>query len=101
MMMQLALAQTEELSNAGKYWNNDDCNDIKTGSSDTSTSTSTKAIGQKFFNKQGYIKHELGYDMCITATAIGFNIIAKERKGTCELILDESTVVSETEGTGC
>ena len=97
MMMQVALAQTEELTNSGVYWGLTDCSDPTTGSDkSSSTGTSTKAIGTKFFSNAGYIEYNLGYDMCTTSSATGFNIIAQQRAGSCKLELDETTVVTQT-----
>ena len=98
MMMQVALAQTEELTNSGTYWSNNNCDDPTDGSDDktSKTGTSTRALGVKFFGNEGYIEYALGYDICVVSDTIGFDIIAKQRGGSCTLRLDETTVVSET-----
>jgi len=105
MMMQFALAQTEELTNTGAYWSQDDCDDPTAGSSATatvatfpSTGTTTQAIGKYFFNNKGYIEHSIGYDFCTLSTTVGYTIVAQSRKSGCKLTLDETTVVTEN---GC
>ncbi len=98
MMMQFALAQTEELTNTGAYWSQDDCDDPTAGSSTTETGTTTQAIGKYFFNNKGYIEHSIGYDFCTLSTTVGYTIVSQSRKSGCKLTLDETTVVTEN---GC
>lgn len=98
MMMQFALAQTEELTNTGAYWSQDDCDDPSSGSSATTTGTTTKAMGKYFFSNEGYIEYTIGYDFCTLSTAVGYTIVAKNRSSSCKLTLDETTVVDES---GC
>ncbi len=100
MMMQFALAQTEELTNTGAYWSQDNCDDPTGGSASatSTTGTTTEAIGKYFFGNEGYIEYSIGYDFCTLSTAIGYTIVAQSRKSGCRLTLDETTVVAES---GC
>ncbi len=60
-MQQILLAQTEELSNTGKYWDND-ADDKDNCVPDAGTS---KAIEDALFGGGDIITTDMGYDMCI------------------------------------
>ena len=59
-MQQILLAQTEELSNSGKYFITEDA-----GSSCTPSATTSKEIETKLFSGGDVITSEVGYEMCV------------------------------------
>ena len=88
VMLQISLAQTEEYSNNGSYFIQDD------SSSCTPSSSNSDAIETALFGGGDQIAKDMGYEICIAAgTGLSnFIIIAKEIKSSnaCELTLERN-----------
>ena len=88
VMLQISLAQTEEYSNNGSYFTQDD------SSSCTPSSSNSDAIETALFGGGDQIPKDMGYEICIAAgTGLSnFIIIAKEIKSSnaCELTLERN-----------
>ena len=88
VMLQISLAQTEEYSNNGSYFIQDD------SSSCTPSSSNSDAIETALFGGGDQIPKDMGYEICIAAgTGLSnFIIIAKESKSSnaCELTLERN-----------
>jgi len=88
VMLQISLAQTEEYSNSGSYFIQDD------SSSCTPSSSNSDAIETALFGGGDQIPKDMGYEICIAAgTGLSnFIIIAKEIKSSnaCELTLERN-----------
>ena len=88
VMLQISLAQTEEYSNNGSYFIQDD------SSSCTPSSSNSDAIETALFGGGDQIPKDMGYEICIAAgTGLSnFIIIAKEIKSSnaCELTLERN-----------
>ena len=87
VMQQISLAQTEEYSNSGGYYTQDD-------SSCTPTSSTSDNIETILFGGGDQIAKDMGYEICI-ATGTGssnFIIIAQEIKSSkaCQLTLSRN-----------
>ena len=87
VMQQISLAQTEEYSNSGGYYTQDD-------SSCTPTSSTSDNIETILFGGGDQIAKDMGYEICI-ATGTGssnFIIIAEEIKSSkaCQLTLSRN-----------
>ena len=86
VMLQISLAQTEEYSNSGSYYTQD--NDSCTPSSSTSNDIETILFGGG-----DQIGKDMGYEICVASIgSSNFNIIAEEIKDTdsCQLILSRN-----------
>ena len=84
VMQQISLAQTEEYSNSGNYYTQD--NDSCTPSSSTSNDIETILFGVG-----DQICKDIGYEICVASIgSSNFNIIAKEIDGACQLILSRN-----------
>jgi len=86
VMQQISLAQTEEYSNSGNYYTQD--NDSCTPSSSTSNDIETILFGGG-----DQIGKDMGYEICVASIgSSNFNIIAEEIKDTdsCQLILSRN-----------
>ena len=88
VMLQISLAQTEEYSNNGSYFIQDD------SSSCTPSSSNSDAIETALFGGGDQIAKDMGYEICIAAGtgSSNFIIIAKEIKSSnaCELTLERN-----------
>ena len=88
VMLQISLAQTEEYSNNGSYFIQDD------SSSCTPSSSNSDAIETALFGGGDQIPKDMGYEICIAAGtgSSNFIIIAKEIKSSnaCELTLERN-----------
>ena len=88
VMLQISLAQTEEYSNNGSYFTQDD------SSSCTPSSSNSDAIETALFGGGDQIPKDMGYEICIAAGtgSSNFIIIAKEIKSSnaCELTLERN-----------
>ena len=74
-MQQISLAQTEEYSNAGSYYTQDD-------GSCTPTRASSDAIQANLFDNADIIGVDIGYNICIASTgAANYLIVAEETIG--------------------
>ena len=85
-MLQISLAQTEEYSNSGSYYTQDD--DSCTPSSSTSNDIETILFGGG-----DQIGKDMGYEICVASIgSSNFNIIAEEIKNEnpCQLILSRN-----------
>jgi type IV pilus assembly protein PilE len=83
-MLQISLAQTEEYSNSGNYYtqDNDSC---------TPTSSTSNDIETILFGGGDQIGKDMGYEICVASIgSSNFNIIAKEIDGACQLILSRN-----------
>ena len=75
VMQQISLAQTEEYSNAGSYYTQDD-------GSCTPTRASSDAIQTNLFDNADIIGVDIGYNICIASTgAANYLIVAEETIG--------------------
>jgi len=86
VMLQISLAQTEEYSNSGSYYTQD--NDSCTPSSSTSNDIETILFGGG-----DQIGKDMGYEICVASIgSSNFNIIAEEIKDidSCQLILSRN-----------
>ena len=86
VMLQISLAQTEEYSNSGSYYTQDD--DSCTPSSSTSNDIETILFGGG-----DQIGKDMGYEICVASIgSSNFNIIAEEIKNEnpCQLILSRN-----------
>ena len=84
VMLQISLAQTEEYSNSGNYYtqDNDSC---------TPTSSTSNDIETILFGGGDQIGKYMGYEICVASIgSSNFNIIAKEIDGACQLILSRN-----------
>ena len=68
IMQQISLAQTEEYSNSGGYWD-------QTDTCDPSATTSSE-IEDALFGGGDQIGDEVGYQMCIVSSGTGYTIKA-------------------------
>ena len=83
-MQQISLGQTEYLSSYGSYYYNEDlgadCEPVlESGNGETSI-----AIEDNLFSGGDIITSEVGYDMCIQASASGSGYLIKASNGTSE-----------------
>ena len=86
VMQQISLAQTEEYSNSGGYYTQDD-------DSCTPTSSTSDNIETILFGGGDQIPKDMGYEICIASTgSSNFNIIAEEIIGSeaCQLTLSRN-----------
>ena len=86
VMLQISLAQTEEYSNSGSYYTQDD--DSCTPSSSTSNDIETILFGGG-----DQISKDMGYEICVASIgSSNFNIIAEEieNESPCQLILSRN-----------
>ena len=86
VMQQITLAQTEEYSNTGNYYTQEN-------STCTPSSTSTDDIETILFGGSELIGEDIGYSICIAKTgASDFNIVATEIKANspCTLTLSRN-----------
>jgi type IV pilus assembly protein PilE len=84
VMQQISLAQTEEYSNSGNYYTQD--NDSCTPSSSTSNDIETILFGGG-----DQIGKDMGYEICVASIgSSNFDIIAKEIDGACQLTLSRN-----------
>ena len=86
VMLQISLAQTEEYSNNGSYFIQDD------SSSCTPSSSNSDAIETALFGGGDQIPKDMGYEICIAAGtgSSNFIIIAEEISGACQLTLSRN-----------
>ena len=93
-MQQIALAQTEYLSNVGNYYG-------ATGGSCSPSQETSAAIENALFDGGDIITSKMGYDICVARDGAGFIIQAKERvnKNPCEFSMDANNV--RTSGANC
>ena len=93
-MQQIALAQTEYLSNVGNYFG-------ATGGSCSPTQETSIAIEVGLFDSGDVITDKMGYDICVAREGAGFIIQAKERvnKNPCEFSMNANSV--RTTGAHC
>ena len=83
VMQQISLAQTEEYSNSGSYYTQED-------SSCTPTQASSDNIEAFLFGGGDQIGDDIGYNICIASTgAANYQIVATETDGSnpCTLTL--------------
>ena len=89
VMQQISLAQTEEYSNAGSYYTQED-------GSCTPTRASSDAIQTNLFDNADIIGVDIGYNICIASTgAANYLIVAEETIGgenSCILTLTRNGV---------
>ena len=86
VMQQISLAQTEEYSNSGGYYTQDD-------NSCTPTSSTSSDIEAILFGGGDQIPKDMGYEICIASTgSSNFIIIAQEIKSSkaCQLTLSRN-----------
>ena len=86
VMQQISLAQTEEYSNSGGYYTQDD-------SSCTPTSLTSDNIETTLFGGGDQIPKDMGYEICIASTgSSNFDIVAEEVKSSeaCQLTLSRN-----------
>ena len=94
-MQQISLAQTEEYSNTGSYYENESCD---SPSVDTSHEIENALLGgANVITKTNSADERVAifdYYACIKATASGYEIIAVEDKDSdaCEITLDNNSV---------
>lgn len=94
-MQQISLAQTEEYSNTGSYYENESCD---SPSVDTSHEIENALLGGANVitkaNSAGGRVAIFDYYACIKATASGYEIIAVEDKDSeaCEITLNNNSV---------
>ena len=93
-MQQIALAQTEYLSNVGNYYG-------ATGGSCSPSQETSAAIENALFDGGDIITSKMGYDICVARDGAGFIIQAKERENSkpCEFSMDANNV--RTSGANC
>ena len=93
-MQQIALAQTEYLSNVGNYYG-------AAGGSCSPSQETSAAIENALFDGGDIITKKMGYDICVARDGAGFIIQAKERKNSkpCEFSMDANNV--RTTGPHC
>ena len=95
IMQQIALAQTEEYSNTGSYYENESCD---SPSVETSRAIEDNLLGGANvltkFNSADERVAIFDYYACIKATASGYEIIAVEDKDSeaCKITLDNNFV---------
>jgi len=73
-MQQIALSQTEEYSNAGQYYTQDDCEVI--GTANVPTATTTTDLEAFLFSGENIISDDMGYEMCVASTGSTFSVVA-------------------------
>ena len=104
MMQQISLAQTEEYSNTGNYYSNEDAGGCSQSAAIT-RDIEINLLGRLTYeldpvSPMSQIGRETGYEICIENTGINnFIIIAEEIGGgenACELRLSRSGQTSET-----
>ena len=93
-MQQIALAQTEYLSNVGNYYG-------ATGGSCSPTPDTSNAIETALFDGGDIITSKMGYDICVARDGAGFIIQAEERvnKDPCTFSMDANSI--RTKGPHC
>ena len=94
-MQQISLAQTEEYSNTGSYYESEGCDDP---SVDTSNQIEVNLLGGANVltkvNSKGKREAVSDYYVCIAVTASGYEIIALEDEDEepCKIILNNKSV---------
>ena len=93
-MQQIALAQTEYLSNVGNYYG-------ATGGSCSPSQETSDAIENALFDGGDIITSKMGYDICVARDGAGFIIQAEERvnKDPCTFSMDANSI--RTKGPHC
>ena len=93
-MQQIALAQTEYLSNVGNYYG-------ETGGSCSASQETSDAIENALFDGGDIITSKMGFDICVARDGAGFIIKATERKNSepCEISMNANNV--RTTGPHC
>ena len=84
VMQQISLAQTEEYSNSGSYYTQDN-------NSCTPSSITSNNIETILFGGGDQIGKNMGYEICVARIgSSNFDIIAKEIDGACQLTLSRN-----------
>ena len=95
IMQQISLAQTEEYSNTGSYYSQEN-------STCTPSSASTNDIEDVLFGGSELIGEDIGYSICIAKTgASDFNIVAEENTENSPCILTLSRNGNFTRDSNC
>ena len=81
IMQQIALAQTEELSNSGEYYTTSTDTACAPDSKLTDRSGSSELIEDNLFEKGDIITVEAGYNFCIAKHGSSYKIFAESTKG--------------------
>ena len=85
-MQQIALAQTEEYSNSGEYFTQEE------GGSCTPDSDTSDAIETALFGGGDVISEESGYEMCTAEAGTTYVVVASEGSGECTITMTANGV---------
>ena len=80
-MQQISLAQTEEYSNSGEYFTQEE------GVTCTPDSTTSAAIETTLFGGGDVISDDGGYEMCIVQVGTSYSIVASAGTGDCTITM--------------
>lgn len=85
-MQQIALAQTEEYSNSGEYFTQEE------GGSCTPDSDTSDAIETALFGGGEVISEEGGYEMCTAEDGTNYVVVASQGSGECTITMTANGV---------
>ena len=85
-MQQISLAQTEEYSNSGEYFTQED------GGSCVPSSTTSTAIETALFGGGDVISEDGGYEMCISEDGSSYSVVASAGTGKCTITMTANGV---------
>ena len=85
-MQQIALAQTEEYSNSGEYFTQEE------GGSCTPDSDTSDAIETALFGGGDVISEEGGYEMCTAKDGTVYVVVASQGAGECTITMTANGV---------